>query len=119
MTILLGVQPMSSQPGVRMCVACGRTLPWDANVCPYCGHDYRYAAQHGKPEEISDGLKIVFYILSFLFWIVGLVIGLIYYSKPDPESKHVGKMCLLFAALSVAVTVGLSFILWVTLLSWA
>lgn len=29
-----------SQPS-RNCVSCGRTIAWDANVCQYCGHDYR------------------------------------------------------------------------------
>ena len=24
----------------RMCVECGREIPWDANLCPYCGHKY-------------------------------------------------------------------------------
>lgn len=26
---------------IRMCVKCGRNIPFDANLCPYCGHDYR------------------------------------------------------------------------------
>ena len=30
-----GVQP------TRNCVSCGRAIAWDANVCSYCGHDYR------------------------------------------------------------------------------
>ena len=102
-----------------MCVACGRSIPWDANVCPHCGHDYRFQYQYGRREEISEGTRIAFYILSFLIWIAGLVIGLIYYTKPDPESKHVGKMCLLFTALGVAASIGASFLLWLTLLSWA
>lgn len=25
----------------RICVECKRTIPFDANICPYCGHDYR------------------------------------------------------------------------------
>ncbi len=28
----------------RNCVACGRSIGWDVNVCPYCGHDYRMQA---------------------------------------------------------------------------
>lgn len=24
----------------RYCVKCGRNIPWDANFCQYCGHDY-------------------------------------------------------------------------------
>ena len=90
--------------GTRNCVSCGRAISWDANVCPYCGHDFRMqmAAPMTQP-QISDGMKILFYILSFLFFIVGIIIGVIYYSKPDPESKHVGKMCIILAVLGVVI----------------
>lgn len=41
-----GTQAVSTQPtysgyGSRTCVACGRAIQSDANVCSYCGHDYR------------------------------------------------------------------------------
>lgn len=26
----------------RRCVGCGRPIPWSANACQYCGHDYRH-----------------------------------------------------------------------------
>jgi len=29
------------QPPMRSCVTCVRAIPWDAVICPYCGHDYR------------------------------------------------------------------------------
>jgi uncharacterized membrane protein YidH (DUF202 family)/predicted RNA-binding Zn-ribbon protein involved in translation (DUF1610 family) len=32
---------MQATTGTRNCVSCGRAVAWDANVCPYCGHDYR------------------------------------------------------------------------------
>jgi hypothetical protein len=25
---------------IRFCVACGRNIPFDAVICPYCRHDY-------------------------------------------------------------------------------
>ena len=28
--------------GSRRCVGCGRPIPWSANACQYCGHDYRH-----------------------------------------------------------------------------
>ena len=31
----------SGAQSTRNCVSCGRTISWDANVCPFCGHDYR------------------------------------------------------------------------------
>lgn len=106
--------------GARHCVSCGRSIAWDANVCPYCGHDYRFQAYAGseypQAEPISGGLKAVFYILSLLIWIAGLVIGLIYITKPDPESKHVGKMCLILMAVSLVLTYGLTLVLYVLIL---
>jgi len=62
------------------------------------------APQMAQP-QISDGMKILFYILSFLIFIVGIIIGVIYYSKPDPESKHVGKMCIILAVVGALVGV--------------
>jgi len=29
-------------------VACGRPIPFDASVCPYCGHDYRISMLQGQ-----------------------------------------------------------------------
>ena len=102
----------------RSCVGCGRAISWDANVCPYCGHDYRYAAAGPPAPHISDGMKILFYILSFIFWIAGVIIGVIYYSKDDPESKRVGKNCLIIAVISVVASVACSAILYIMVLGF-
>ncbi len=32
-------QPLPEQK--RNCVSCGRAIPFDAQICPYCSHDYR------------------------------------------------------------------------------
>lgn len=42
---------------LRMCVACGRTIGWDANHCPYCGKDYRpqsFAPQMQIPPQVEE-----------------------------------------------------------------
>ena len=112
-------EAQSQQP--RNCVSCGRSISWDANVCPYCGHDYRAQAYAGqmRGETISSGVKILFYLLSFFIPIVGFIIGAIYYTKPEPELKEVGKMCLILAVLSIVISVvcwgglvGLSILAW-------
>ena len=54
---------------------------------------------------MSSGVKILFYLLSFFIPIVGFIIGAIYYSKPEPELKEVGKMCLILAVLAIVITV--------------
>jgi hypothetical protein len=101
----------------RNCVSCGRTISWDANVCPYCGHDYRaqvYAGQM-RGETVSTGVKILFYLLSFFIPIVGFIIGAIYYTKPEPELKEVGKMCLILAVLAILLNVVCAVAVWGTL----
>jgi predicted RNA-binding Zn-ribbon protein involved in translation (DUF1610 family) len=98
-------ETQAQQP--RNCVSCGRSISWDANVCPYCGHDFRAQAYASQPrgETISSGVKILFYLLSFFIPIVGFIIGAIYYTKPEPELKETGKMCLILAVLSIVITI--------------
>jgi len=84
----------------RNCVGCGRTISWDANVCPYCGHDYRAAMAPPQPRaEVSTGMRFLLYLVSFFIPIAGFIIGAIYYSNPQPDFKHVGKMCIIIALL--------------------
>jgi len=90
----------------RNCVSCGRSISWDANVCPYCGHDYRmqsYAPMQSS--QMSDGMKILLYIVSFLFSIVGIIIGVYYMTKNDPEYKEVGKICLILGLVGIVIGV--------------
>jgi len=39
-------------PG-RQCVTCGRTIDWQANVCQYCGHDFRMPLVQPAPPRSS------------------------------------------------------------------
>lgn len=69
----------SQQPGQapsRNCVSCGRAIAWDANVCPYCGHDFRAAMagpQQGTGKKSFKGSLAVLIILIFLCWPAGLI----------------------------------------------
>lgn len=51
------VQPPVSQGPVRnrICVGCGRTLSWDANVCQYCGHDFRERSADSSRDHLVIG----------------------------------------------------------------
>jgi hypothetical protein len=110
---------MTSDLGGRMCVSCGRSIPRGANVCPYCGYDFRIpnVAPYGN-EGPSSGLRLVLYILSFLFWIAGIVIWVVYRSRPDPESQHVGKVCLMLGIISIVLNFGLAALLYVMVLGF-
>jgi len=56
----------------------------------------------GEP-PIDDTFKILSYILSFLIPIAGIIIGIIYYGKPEPWHKEFGKKCLQLAMIAIIV----------------
>lgn len=67
---------MTSTPsGTRNCVSCGRAISWDANVCPYCGHDYRIAmAGPGQaPERKFHGSWLVVVLLIIVCWPAAII----------------------------------------------
>ncbi|NIT34917.1 MAG: hypothetical protein GTN49_00205 [candidate division Zixibacteria bacterium] len=39
--------------------------------------------------------KVLWYILSFIIFPLGIVLGIIYMQKPEPEVKAFGKNCLI------------------------
>ncbi|MCP4231417.1 MAG: hypothetical protein GY771_14885 [bacterium] len=49
----------------------------------------------------------LFYVLSGLVPIAGVVIGVIFYTKPDEENKKFGKVCLYVAVGVIAAIVAL------------
>lgn len=65
---------MGTEGGSRKCVSCGREIPMDANVCQYCGHDYRVQAGPAVPKEKS-ALSLIAGILILISGIVGLAMG--------------------------------------------
>ncbi len=52
----------------------------------------------------SGCLKLFLYGLSLLIPFLGIVLGLIYISRPDPESKQLGQVCLILGIVSFVVT---------------
>jgi hypothetical protein len=58
---------------MRSCVQCGRQIPWDANVCQYCGHDYRAQAQ-GPPKK-KGVLPVVGGVLVIIAALIELIAG--------------------------------------------
>ena len=113
------VAPSQDSSGSRHCVSCGRAIQFDANVCPYCGHDYRIAVVPAQQQPIvSGGMRILFYILSLIIPLVGFIIGAIYYTRPDPESKHIGKICIILAIVGILIIVGVAAVLYILTLGF-
>jgi hypothetical protein len=67
---------------------------------------------------LSTGIRILLYIMSLLIPIAGFIVGAIYYTKPEPEYKHVGKMCIIFGIVSIIVTFGLAALLYAMVLGF-
>jgi hypothetical protein len=92
---LISLPPHSSETEVmemdsfnrppRSCVSCGRTIAWDVNVCPYCGHDYRPQMMgpqpmYGQPMPQQKGFQgsiLILIILILLCWPAALIYLLI------------------------------------------
>ena len=69
---------MTSAPGAaptRNCVSCGRAISWDANVCPYCGHDYRVAMAGPSTQKKESAMPVIGGILIIIGAIIELAAG--------------------------------------------
>jgi len=50
----------------RNCVSCGRSIAWDANVCQYCGHDYRVVMGGAAPAKKESAMPVIGGVLILL-----------------------------------------------------
>ena len=69
----------SGAQSTRNCVSCGRSMAWDANVCPYGGHDYRQVMAPAAPKQDSSmpligGILIIIASLGYL-GVGGVIVG--------------------------------------------
>jgi len=69
---------MASAPGAsptRNCVSCGRSISWDANVCPYCGHDYRGAMAGPMIQKKETAMPLIGGILIIIAAVIEIAMG--------------------------------------------
>lgn len=64
------------------------------------------AAPAPKPPEP----RALFYVISFFVSIVGIIFGILYLTKPDPECKRFGKNCLLLGIIPPIIYIVIWFI---------
>jgi hypothetical protein len=55
--------------------------------------------------------KFLIYLLSFIMPLVGLAIGMVYYLRPDADSRRFGKICLVIGVIAIILGC-LSFLGW-------
>lgn len=53
---------------------------------------------------MSDGQKVLFYILSFIIPVVGIVLGIVWMNEKDEEKKKIGKTCLTLGIVSIVLS---------------
>ncbi len=49
--------------------------------------------------------KVLWYILSFIIPLLGIILGIIYMQKPEPEVKAFGKNCLIAAIIAIVLCI--------------
>jgi hypothetical protein len=52
----------------------------------------------------EGGMKILLLLVSFFIPIAGIIIGIIYYQKPDEANKAFGKQALIVSVASIALS---------------
>jgi hypothetical protein len=51
-------------------------------------------------QQYSGCMKALLYILSFMIPLAGVIIGIVFISRPDPESKSMGNIALILGIVS-------------------
>jgi len=70
-------------------------------------------------QQYSGCMKFFLYALSLWIPLAGIIIGIVFKSRPDPESRGVGQTCLILGIISFALSCCLSIaaiVLWPTLM---
>ena len=79
------------------CKTCGEVINDEAVICPKCG------CETGKKSHTEkDGEGIGFFILGFLFPLIGLILYLVWKNEYPLRAKSVGKGALI-SVITVAV----------------
>ena len=68
-------------------------------------YQYQQPQPYYPQQQYSGCLKAFLYILSFLMPLpVGIIIAIVFISRPDTESKSLGNACLIISIISMVLT---------------
>ncbi len=94
MTSSVGIPSEGAEPTstVRNCISCGRPIDFGANICPYCGYDYRAPMMGGPPPTRRSGSPVAGGVLVIIAGILALVNAATFltYTAADLEGTGVG-----------------------------
>jgi uncharacterized membrane protein YozB (DUF420 family) len=54
-------------------------------------------------QKYGTGIRWILYIVSFLFSLLGIIIGIVLMTRGDAESKTVGKNCIIAAIIAIVL----------------
>lgn len=87
----------------RFCVGCGRAMSWDANVCQYCGHDFR-----ARPVETAKDQLVIGGVLTMLAGILSVALTTILIANAgEIGSAGVAMAALVYSCAAIGVLGGI------------
>jgi hypothetical protein len=99
----------------KVCTGCGRQIPAEYNICPFCGRPQNQQQPYYSPStqpyqqqqhfEPVGGIRYVLYLLSFFSLIIGFVMFLIWMNDPNPEKRRIGKNCLIISVAAIFLSI--------------
>lgn len=86
---------------MKYCSNCGKEIFDDAVICPMCGS----MQEKTKQKPVKDKMNIAWFIISFLWWWVGIILYFAF-RKSNPQKA---KVCIsgTISAFAVAAVIGL------------
>lgn len=84
----------------KFCSNCGEKIDSKAKIRPKCGVPIALLTAGNVP---TSGIRVLIYTLSILLPLVGIIIGVIYWTKPNADKKAFGKACVSLSLIMVAI----------------
>ncbi|MDB5083399.1 MAG: hypothetical protein JWN30_285 [Bacilli bacterium] len=94
----------AAKEGVFTCKNCGNIITKPSKGPSYVQHYY---------DDVDDGTRILLYIITFLFPIVGLIVGGVYSASDSTSKQSFGKNLLVFGISMIVIgfVIGLMIVL--------
>jgi len=74
--------------------------------------------QQQQPEGVSPILVFILYLIAFLFFFIGIIIGIVYLMSSDPNKKALGRNIIVVAIIGAIFYLVCYFFFWATFWAW-
>ena len=90
---------------MKYCSNCGKEIFDDAVICPMCGS----MQEKTKQKPVKDKMNIAWFIISFLWWWVGIILYFAF-RKSNPQKAKVcisGTIAAFVATIIICIFLGI------------